>query len=88
MSLEDLRSQIDAIDRSWIQLIRERIQVAKKIASIKKVKGLSLFDTERESRQLCAARHAAQEEALDPQVIEEILQTLLSYSKREMEKPE
>lgn len=52
MSLEDLRTQIDAIDTEIIRLLNERADVVHEIGVIKKREGLEIYAPEREEKLL------------------------------------
>lgn len=84
MSLPELREQIDAIDREWIQLFKRRLDVAKQIALVKKRKGLSIPDAERERVMMERNLRQAQELQINPRMVEEVFRLVLVYTKQEM----
>lgn len=52
MSLEDIRSRIDAVDRRLLELLNERADLVHQIGEIKKKDGLEIYAPEREERLL------------------------------------
>ncbi len=48
--LQEIRSEIDEIDRSLLQLLNRRMTLSQRVGGIKAAKGLSLFDPGREER--------------------------------------
>ena len=52
MNLEELRSQIDSVDRNILDLFRDRMVLSAEIAKVKKANGLEIIDVEREKAKL------------------------------------
>ena len=52
MDLNDLRSQIDGIDRELLRLFEQRMLVAREIARYKKAHGIAVLDSAREEEKL------------------------------------
>lgn len=52
MDLEQLRSEIDGVDKQIMQLFRERMALSAQIAKAKKASGLAILDIEREKAKL------------------------------------
>ena len=48
MSIEDLRNEIDSVDRQIIELFEKRMKIAGEIAEYKKENSLPVFDEKRE----------------------------------------
>ncbi len=86
MSLQELRDQIDAIDREWISLLKQRLEVAKQIALVKKCSGLPIFDAQRERMMKEEIRRLAREKEISVLMAEEIFHQILIYSKHEMQR--
>ena len=55
--LSEMRHQIEAIDRQIVELIAERVRLARQLGPIKRSKGLSTTDPEREA---AVIRHTAE----------------------------
>ncbi len=52
MNLEDLRKEIDSVDRSIMELFRDRMALSAEIGKVKKANGLAILDIEREKDKL------------------------------------
>lgn len=52
MNLDELRAQIDSVDRNILDLFRDRMALSAEIAKVKKVNGLAILDVEREKAKL------------------------------------
>lgn len=85
MNLEELRIQMDAINREIIELFAKRLKVAIEIAKIKKVENLPVYDPVREEKQKAMLREIAEKTGISPEVIDEIFTLLVEYSKMKME---
>jgi chorismate mutase len=48
MSVEDLRERIDGVDDRILDLVEERVELAKRIGKVKREEGLPIQDTQRE----------------------------------------
>ncbi|HEX2740848.1 MAG TPA: isochorismate lyase [Rubrobacter sp.] len=77
-SIEDVRRAIDALDREVISLIDRRARYVEAAASFKTGER-SVRAPERQQAMLADRRLWAEEAGLDPDVIEEIYRTLVSY---------
>ena len=76
-SIQDVRQSIDALDREVIGLIGRRAQYVEASARFKSDEH-SVLAPERQ-RTMLADRRWTQKTGLDPDVIEEIYRTLVSY---------
>lgn len=81
MTLEVLRKEIDEINASIIALFSRRLTLAIKIGKVKKEHGLPICDHKREALQLETVRTLAEEQGLNPNVIEEIFTLFIDYTK-------
>lgn len=52
MNLEELRKEIDSVDRNILELFRDRMALSAEIGKVKKAKGLAILDIEREKDKL------------------------------------
>ncbi|RLI87570.1 MAG: chorismate mutase [Candidatus Altiarchaeales archaeon] len=78
--LEGLRKGIDEIDKKIVNLIEDRVEIAKKISGIKKKKGLEITDSEREKEVLGnVSRHTR----LDKEFIKNLFKSIIEYCKNE-----
>lgn len=62
MEMNELRAEIDGIDRELVELFRRRMEVSKKIGTYKKERGLPVRDAAREREKLDRVRKQAGEE--------------------------
>lgn len=60
-TLVSLRDEIDRVDERLLPLIVERMEISERIADVKKEKGLSVYDAEREKVLLQRIRQKAGE---------------------------
>ena len=72
MSLEDLRRKIDETDARIVELVGERLRVAREIGGEKKRQGKKIEDREREKKVLENVRAIARKENLSEEDIESI----------------
>lgn len=52
MNLEELRAEIDSVDRDILYLFRDRMALSAEIAKVKKANGLAILDVDREKTKL------------------------------------
>ena len=74
----EYRKEIDCIDTQIIQLLKEREDVAKKVAVYKKEHNLPIFDAEREKKLL--ENRASQ--ADDKEFIHDLFEIIMKRSKK------
>lgn len=77
-TIEDLRNEIDDIDRKVAKLLSERILVAQKIGSIKKAENISVLNIDREIDVLDNVRKAADDFSSDEQITDAVERIYLS----------
>lgn len=89
MSIDDLRQQIDTLDRQLVDLLVERSRVTAAIGAFKRERGLALYVPERESELLNARREQAQAADADPDMVEDVLRRVMrgSYASQETALP-
>ena len=80
MNLEELRSDLSAIDRQLIELIAKRHSVVSAIGQSKRSTGAATRDYEREKVVLNLARSRAESLSIDPNLAEEIVTALIRSS--------
>ena len=80
MNLENLRSELSAVDRQLVELIAERQRIVGAIGRSKQSSGRATRDYEREREVLDKARRRAESLTVDPSIAEEILTTLIRSS--------
>ncbi len=79
--LQDLRRDIDAIDRELVELFRRRMDVTRRVGEHKRARGIPVLDQERE-RQVLRDKAELAGEALRPAVIT-LFQTVMALSRRQ-----
>ncbi len=85
MNLNELRMQIDTINRNLIALLGTRLEIAREIARVKKKERLPILDSKREDAIKAEIRMLAKEQGLSPTVMEEIFTIVMDYTRLEME---
>ena len=78
-SIEEVRQEIDNIDKVVIKLLRERFEYVKAVVRYKEKTASSIEASDRRAAVLSERRRLAEEAGLDPDVIEEIYARLISY---------
>lgn len=79
--LEDLRREIDGIDRQLVELFRQRMDVTRRVGEYKRAQGIPVLDQERE-RQVLQNKGELAGEGLRPAVIT-LYQTIMALSRRQ-----
>ncbi len=78
--LQTLRAAIEACDRKILDLFKERLDVAARIAGVKLTRALPFRDAGREDQVMAHLRHLARERGLDPHEIERLYRVVLEMS--------
>ncbi len=79
--LDDLRAQIDNIDRRLVKLLSERQVVVERVAELKQQQDLPTFHPAREENLISARRAQASDAGLDPDYVEDLFRTVLRHSR-------
>ena len=77
-----LRDEIERIDRAIVQLIAERVQLARRVGSVKRASGLPTLDPAREATIIRRSGHLAREAGLAEEDVREIFWHLVGLSRR------
>lgn len=80
-SIETLREEINRIDESIIKLLSARMEVAKKIAFLKKEMGILVEDRDRERIIFLKLDDDARRNNLDENFVSDIFEKIISHSK-------
>ena len=80
MQLEDLRKQLNELDRQLIELIAERQAVVERVGELKRSSSQATRDYEREKQVLDGARATAEELGVPPEVAAEVMRLLIRTS--------
>src|SRR6187399_353285 len=79
-SLDDLRRRINELDRQILELVGKRQETSREIIRAKRATGTATRDYNREREVLLAAREAAKQHGVSPQLAENILRLLIRSS--------
>jgi len=83
MNLDELRTEIQTIDRELVELIAQRTYVADTIAQVKDEKGLPTTDEEQEQAVMDRAGENAQRFDVDANLVKAIFRLLIELNKVE-----
>jgi chorismate mutase len=83
MSLEELREEIESIDREIVELIARRTYVAETIADVKDEQGLPTTDEEQEQAVMDRAGENAERFDVDSNLVKAIFRLLIELNKVE-----
>ena len=81
MSLDELRAEIESIDREIVELIAQRTYVAETIARVKADRGLPTTDESQESRVMERAGENADRFDVDANLVKAIFRLLIELNK-------
>ena len=81
MTLKELRSEIEQIDRELVELIARRTYVATSIAEVKEMEGLPTTDEQQEERVMERAGQNAEIFELDSNLVKAIFRLLIELNK-------
>lgn len=80
-SLETLREEINRIDEDIIGLLSRRMEVVKKIAALKKDKGIQVEDRDREKTLFLKLEREARKNNINEKFVSEVFGVIVSHSK-------
>jgi chorismate mutase len=83
MSLDELRAEIEEIDRELVELIARRTYVADTIARVKAERGLPTTDETQEERVMERAGHNAEQFDVDANLVKAVFRLLIELNKVE-----
>ena len=86
MNLQELRTNLSAIDRQLVELIAARQQIVADIGKSKRTTGVGTRDYAREKDVLDSGRTHAEELGVDPDLVENLLQLLIRTSLESQER--
>lgn len=79
-ALNDLRSEIDSLDRELIQLFSKRLELVSQVGKVKHQHGLPIYAPDREIAMLQARRLEAEKAGISPDLIEDVLRRFMRES--------
>ena len=80
-TINDWRSQIDAIDAELLRLLNKRAQIVREVASLKREQNAPVCDPERE-RELIRSLCGSNAGPLDDQAVNTIFRSIIDESRR------
>jgi chorismate mutase len=83
MELDDLREEIETIDRELVELIAQRTYVADSIAQVKRERGIPTVDEEQEERVMERAGRNAERFDVDSNLVKAVFRLLIELNKVE-----
>lgn len=80
VELNELRDQIDAVDKQILDLLAQRLALVEKIGEVNSKHGLPIYAPDREAAMLASRRQEAEKKGVPPQLIEDILRRTMRES--------
>ncbi|WP_194089959.1 bifunctional chorismate mutase/prephenate dehydrogenase [Vibrio hibernica] len=80
VELNELRDQIDAVDKQIVELLAQRLSLVEKVGEVKSIHGLPIYAPDREAAMLASRRAEAEKRGVPPQLIEDILRRTMRES--------
>lgn len=80
VELNELRDQIDVVDKQMSDLLAQRLALVEKVGEVKSEHGLPIYVPEREAAMLASRRQEAEKIGVPPQLIEDILRRTMRES--------
>lgn len=80
--LDALRKEVERIDRTFVQLIAERVEIARQIGAVKRERSLPTLDPAREAAVVRRAGSLAREAGLADEDVRYIFWHLIGLSRR------
>ncbi|MFV0573921.1 MAG: bifunctional chorismate mutase/prephenate dehydrogenase [Vibrio sp.] len=80
VELNELRDQIDAVDKQMLELLAQRLALVEKVGEVKSKHGLPIYAPDREAAMLASRREEAEKRGVPPQLIEDILRRTMRES--------
>ena len=80
VELNELREQIDSVDKQILNLLAERLSLVEKVGEVKSQHGLPIYAPDREAAMLASRREEAEKIGVPPQLIEDILRRTMRES--------
>ncbi|MBE8555732.1 MULTISPECIES: bifunctional chorismate mutase/prephenate dehydrogenase [Vibrio] len=80
VELNELRDQIDVVDKQMLDLLAQRLALVEKVGEVKSEHGLPIYVPEREAAMLASRRQEAEKIGVPPQLIEDILRRTMRES--------
>ncbi|HUY21176.1 MAG TPA: chorismate mutase [Acidimicrobiales bacterium] len=76
-ALDDIRQQLDTVDRRLVQVLAERARLIGEVIAFKRAQGMAVVDRRREDEMLDSIESVAASEGLDPRVARRVLRAVI-----------
>lgn len=80
--LASLRAELARIDAACVQLLAERVAVARRVGEHKRAHGLATLDSRREAEVVAAAGRLARESGLDEEAVRGVFWQVIAMCRR------
>ncbi|MBU3957771.1 MAG: chorismate mutase [Nanoarchaeota archaeon] len=80
-TIEQLRAEIDKLNKEIVELLAKRMEVAGGIAEYKRQRGLPVHAPEREKRVIENVKNIAKEKGLDEKIAEDIFLKIIEHTR-------
>ena len=80
VELNELRDQIDEVDKQMVALLARRLALVEKVGEVKSEHGLPIYAPDREAAMLASRREEAEKQGVPGQLIEDILRRTMRES--------
>jgi chorismate mutase/prephenate dehydrogenase len=80
VELNELRDQIDEVDKQMVDLLARRLALVEQVGEVKSQHGLPIYAPDREAAMLASRREEAAKRGVPPQLIEDILRRTMRES--------
>jgi len=80
--MQQIRNQIDTIDKKIITLLGKRFKLVPKLAKLKKKEGLPIQDKKREVEMLSRLQKEAKKQKVDPKLVKKLYIEILKESRK------
>lgn len=80
--MQQIRDQIDGIDKKVIGLLSKRMKLAAELGRLKKKEGLPVLDKKREAEMLAEIEKSAKEQGLNPLFAKKLYGQILKESRK------
>lgn len=81
-SVPELRSDLERIDRQLVELVAERVRLARRIGRAKREDGRGPLDTGREATVIRRAAELGRDAGLEPEDVRELFWTIIGICRR------
>lgn len=79
-NMSELRQEIDALDRELVELLARRSRFIDRAVELKKIENLPARITDRVEQVISNVRSIAEENALDPELVERLWRELIEWA--------